>query len=89
MQELATQQPAPVPEEVMTLTEQDLADLRRKVLMKQQLTLKEARAVVAHARKGRVVAVLAGEAKPKKGTSKKSAMSDEALDADLDSALGL
>ena len=67
----------------MPLTAEQRNDLRKKVLAGQQLSLDEAREVVADARAGRTVAVLAGEAKAAKGKSRKPAMSDDALNADL------
>lgn len=62
-------------------------DLRRRVLSGGDLSLDEARAVVESLSQGRAAAVLAGETKPKRG-SKKSSLSDEQLDKDLES-LGL
>lgn len=68
----------------MPLTAEQRNDLRRRVLQGYQLTVEEAREVVADARAGRTVAVLAGEAKAAKGSrSKKPALSDEQLNADL------
>ena len=69
------------------LTAEQKNDLRKKVLMRQPLTLDEARDVIESARQGRAVAVLAGEAK---STKKKGAkgISDDQLDADL-AGLGL
>lgn len=67
------------------LTADERNDLRRRVLAGYQLTLDEARAVIADAQQGRGVAVLAGEAKAAKGGGRRKAtMSDEQLDKDLE-----
>lgn len=69
-----------------TLTAEQRNDLRRRVLSGVPLNLDEAKAVIASLRQGQGVAVLAGEAKAAKGKSgrKKVAMTDEALDKDLE-----
>ena len=59
-------------------------DLRKRVISGQQLTLDEARAVFETLRQGQAAVIIqAGEAKPKKTSKKKEAISDAALDADL------
>lgn len=67
------------------LSQEERNDLRRKVLRGEQLSLEDAKAVIASLREGRGVAAAVAEAKPKR--TKKNAMSDEALQADLDSML--
>lgn len=71
----------------MPLTVEERNDLRKRVLLNQPLSLEEAKQVIESLRTGAAVAILAGEEKATK-KSKKPAMSDEALDADLNS-LGL
>lgn len=68
------------------LTAEQKADLRQKVLLGHVLSLEEARDVIESSRNGAAIAVLAGETKKRKG--KTVALSDEALEKDLDS-LGL
>lgn len=67
------------------LTPDERNDLRKRVLAGIQLTVEEARSVIASIRQGQGVAALAGEAKSARGSkrSKREAMSDEALDASL------
>lgn len=68
----------------MILTLQERNDLRKRVLLGQQLTLDEARSVFETLRQGQAADIIASaEAKPKKGSKKKEALSDAALDADL------
>lgn len=70
----------------MPLTAEQRNDLRRRVLLGQELSLEEARDVIESLRQGAGAAALAGEQKAKK--PKKGSMSDEQLDADLQ-GLGL
>jgi hypothetical protein len=69
------------------LSQEERNDLRRRVLLGQDLSLDEARAVYETMRQGQGAAVLMQETKSRKG-KKKESLSDEALDADLE-ALGL
>ena len=68
------------------LSQEERNDLRKRVLRGEALSLEEAQAVIASLREGRGVQALTEESKPKRG--KKVAMSDEALQADLDMLLG-
>lgn len=72
------------------MTEQDLADLRKRVLDRKPLTTEEAREVIAFLRRDSAAAILAGETTKSKKPSKAKAkgMSDEELEADL-AGLGL
>lgn len=68
------------------LTAEERNDLRKRVLLGQPLSLEESRQVIESVRQGAGTAVLAGA--EKKTRSKKNSLSDEALNADLES-LGL
>lgn len=82
-QVLQAQPPRPL------LTQEERNDLRKRVLSGIPLTLDEAQQVIASVRSGGAAAILAaGEAKPKKSRTSKTALSDDALDADL-AGLGL
>jgi hypothetical protein len=73
------------------LSQEERNDLRKRVLAGDQLTLEEAKQVIASAKQGQAVAILeSGEKKAKARTSKSSkpSLSDDALDAQL-SNLGL
>lgn len=72
---------APVEAPVVPLTAEERADLRKFVLGGGKLSVEEARRVYETLRSGQA-AVAAGESK-KKTRSKKPAMSDAELDADL------
>lgn len=67
----------------MPLTVEERNDLRRKVLSGHDLSVEEARQVIESLRQGQGVAALAGENKPKRGSRKVAALSDDALDASL------
>ena len=69
--------------EVAVLSQEERLDLRRRVLAGESLSLDQARQVIDSLRHGQGVAILSQENKPKKGGSKKPALSDDALDADL------
>ncbi len=71
---------------VVALTPEERLDLRRRVLAGQPLSLDEARAVIDSFRLAQGAAMLAD--KPARKREKKSALSDEQLDAEL-SDLGL
>ena len=66
----------------MPLTPEQRNDLRKRVLMGQQLTLEESREVIESLRQGAGVAVLAGENRPKRG-KKAPGISDETLEKEL------
>ena len=85
----APQAPAQPEVKVAILTQEEKNDLRKRVLRGEQLTLDEARAVVASTRQGSAAAALVGGSDKKtrkKGSSK--GMSDGDLDKDLE-GLGL
>jgi hypothetical protein len=70
------------------LTQEEKNDLRKKVLSGQALTIEEARDVVHSLRVNSAAALVASEPKKRTGGAKKS-MSDEDLDAALNSVLDL
>ena len=67
------------------LSQEERADLRRRVLMGIPLTLDEARQVIADTRSAQA-AITTLDKKPKR--AKKTSMSDEDLSMDLDKFLG-
>lgn len=67
------------------LSQEERNDLRKRVLRGEELSLEEAKAVIASLREGRGAAAFAAENKPKR--AKKAGISDEQLNQDLDAAL--
>lgn len=72
----------------MALTPDECNDLRRRVLAGGSLTIEEARQVYTTLRKSQAVMAASPEDAPKRAArTKKAGLSDEDLDASLDSLL--
>lgn len=88
MEEAKVQQPQPEKREFRILNAEERADLRKRVLAGEDLTLEEARSVYETVRLGGAAALIASDGKGKgKGRKKKPGMSDEDFNASLDAAL--